>query len=525
MAHARAWASTADGNVYSRAHPEQWVDSPDLDGQVVGLPISSKFWDSLFDSAKAWGCLQSVYKTDTIQLNPDRGYFLEFARFAATRAVGPRGGAPYVRCPEHQTKSNWPPLMGPIGHCTARDLARYQQDWMYTQEGMEAIRANATLSRLWHLQMTDALQARGMRFGFGGVQPTDWLMSVEQQAVTNGRASLDYSANLHDRGAQNWNIGAASIFCWALSVMPAKDGWWTTESEPGQAHYHDNRTEPFSSLHGAVASLSRGPVSPADRIGLFNRTLIMRACTDNGTLLTPDRPALALDSTLLHRALHGPGPGPGGVRAAKPNGEVWATTSTVAGVTYRHVLVPLLRERFTLFEAELRANDQGPATTATATRAPRTLVFENAFDFAPALAHPFDTDDGYALAACDRTDFKLLHTVPILANGWGLVGEPSKWVPISPVRVRSVHVPVPVPVPNRSSGSTSAGLQELAAGGADTLTLELAGAPGEHINFGFVKPHMGQGPQRRQPVPISYVSCTFGPSGRLLMQPTGCTHP
>ena len=446
VAHARAWASTADGNVYSRAHPEQWIDSPDLDGQVVGLPISPAFWDSLFDSAAAWGCLQ------------------------------------------------------------------YQQDWMYTQEGMEAIRVNATLSRLWHLQMTDALQRRGMRFGFGGVQPTDWLMSVEQQAVTNGRASLDYKANLKDRGAQNWNIGVASIFCWALSVIPAKDGWWTSESEPGQTHYHDNRTETLSSLNGAVASLSRGPVSPADRIGLFNRTLIMRACTENGTLLTPDRPALALDSTLLHRALHGTSSS-GGARAGRPNGEVWATTSTVAGMTYRHVLVPLLRGRFTLFEAELRANDQGPATKRT----PRTLVFENAFDFSPALAHPFDTADGVSIAPCDRADFKLLHTVPILENGWGLVGEPSKWVPISPVRVRSVHVRVP----NRSS----VGFEHLAAGNADTLALELAGAPGEDIKFGFVKPPMGQGPQRHQPVPILYVSCTFGPSGSLLMHPTGCEDP
>ena len=32
------------------------------------------------------------------------------------------------------------------------------------------------------------------------------------------------------------------------------------------------------------------PVSPADKIGLFNRSLIMRACMDDGTLLTPDRP-------------------------------------------------------------------------------------------------------------------------------------------------------------------------------------------------------------------------------------------
>ena len=60
---------------------------------------------------------------------------------------------------------------------------------MYTQGGMDVILENATLSRLWHMQMTDALQRHGMRFGFGGVMPADWLMSVEQQAVTNGRIS------------------------------------------------------------------------------------------------------------------------------------------------------------------------------------------------------------------------------------------------------------------------------------------------------------------------------------------------
>ena len=78
----------------------------------------------------------------------------------------------------------------------------------YTQASMEAMLTNATLARLWHMQMTDSLARYGMRFGFGGVQPTDWLMSTEQQVVTNGRISDDYHANLHDEGALNWNIGA-----------------------------------------------------------------------------------------------------------------------------------------------------------------------------------------------------------------------------------------------------------------------------------------------------------------------------
>ena len=439
VAHGRAWASSEDGNVYAKANPEQWIESVDLWDQKIALPIDVQFWDTLFENAREWGCLQ------------------------------------------------------------------YQQDWMYTQGSMSVIRDNATLSRLWHMQMTDALSRHGMRFGFGGVMPTDWLMSVEQQAVTNGRISDDYHANLNDEGGLNWNIGTASIFGWALSVLPAKDGWWTTPSQPGHP-YKDNRTETLSALHGAVASLSRGPVSPADKIGLFNRTLIMRACMEDGTLLTPDRPALALDSTLLHRALFGTASAHDGAPASTistPNGEIWSTLSVVGGLTYRHVLVPLLRGSYTLTPGELDANDGiGFAPNGH-------LVFENAFDYAPATAQPFTNDVGLQLDSCDRSDFKLLHTVPLLENGWGLVGEGSKWIPVSAARVRSVTT---------SSARTG-----------PPVTIQLSGAPGETISFGFVAPskfaaHATTANSHAiASMKINYVSCLFSATGALTMTPTGCT--
>ena len=90
---------------------------------------------------------------------------------------------------------------------------QYQQDWMYTQGSMRAILENASLSRLWHTQMTDSLSLHGMRFGFGGVMPTDWLMSTEQPAVTNGRISDDYHANLLDEGFTR--RAAVLCFVWA----------------------------------------------------------------------------------------------------------------------------------------------------------------------------------------------------------------------------------------------------------------------------------------------------------------------
>ena len=94
-------------------------------------------------------------------------------------------------------------------------LLQYQQDWMYTQAGMIPVMESATLGKQWRMQMTNSLSRHGMRFGFGGVMPADWLMSTMQQSVTNGRVSNDYHANLDDRGALNWDIGVASVFCWA----------------------------------------------------------------------------------------------------------------------------------------------------------------------------------------------------------------------------------------------------------------------------------------------------------------------
>eukprot|EP01043_Picozoa_sp_COSAG02_P020852 COSAG02_NODE_1040_length_15035_cov_198.613819_2_plen_825_part_00 len=531
VAHARAWASAEEGNVYARADPTAWVESKDSTGEVIGLPVKSEFWDQLFDDAREWGCLQ------------------------------------------------------------------YQQDWMYTQASMDVVLKNATLSRLWHMQMTDALDRHGMRFGFGGVQPTDWLMSTQQQAVTNGRISNDYHANLRDAGAENWNIGTASIFGWALSVIPAKDGWWSTPTQPGHP-YKDNRTENLGALHAAVATLSRGPVSPADKIGLFNRSQIMRSCMNDGTLLSPDRPALAIDSTLLYRALRGtalhngtsvayssldttgateswsltcnwsqPQSGTflygnissndatyntladaqefccdqsscGGVthqsgkymvrhgkipehchsncdgviswvknpvsprplQREAPNGELWSTYSIVDTRVYRHVLVPLNREPYSITPSELAANDgQDDGEDKS-----RYFVVENANSFAPSTAYPFN--DQFSVPVCDRTDFKLYHTVPLLPNGWGLVGEMAKWVPITSTRIRSVTF---------SSG-----------GGDPPVTLQLKGVAGEAISFGFIEEKSARGPGdatvSMQALPIHYVSCRFGPTGTLTMTPNGC---
>ena len=66
--------------------------------------------------------------------------------------------------------------------------------------------------------------------------------------------------------------------------------------------------------------LTRGPVSPSDKIGLINRTLVMRTCTEDGTLLQPDAPIRAIDAQMARLAF-----GAGGARG--PDGEARRTLS------------------------------------------------------------------------------------------------------------------------------------------------------------------------------------------------------
>ena len=125
----------------------------------------------------------------------------------------------------------------------------------------------------------------------------------------------------------------------------------------------------------------------------------------------------------------------------------------------------------------------------------------------PHLHRVFTSSAPLKLEQCDRSDFKLYHTVPLLSNGWGLVGEASKWIPVSTARVRSVM----------TSSEASA-----------PVSLGLTGVPGETIRFGFVHAESSRQQAIRQTgagagaVPVHYVTCLFGESGALTMTPFGC---
>lgn len=76
----------------------------------------------------------------------------------------------------------------------------------------------------------------------------------------------------------------------------------------------------------------------------------------------------------------------------------------------------------------------------------------------------FDQSHPINLSVCGRSDFGLWHIAPRLVNGWVLLGEMDKLVPVSEQRIRAV-----------------------ATTGTEVI-VELVGVPGEQVSISFWNP-------------------------------------
>ena len=74
------------------------------------------------------------------------------------------------------------------------------------------------------------------------------LASVEIPAVTQARASGDYSQSRTDQWSQ---LGTTSMFGYAIGVASSKDNYWSTSVQKGNK-WGDNSTEQDPRLQAAV---------------------------------------------------------------------------------------------------------------------------------------------------------------------------------------------------------------------------------------------------------------------------------
>lgn len=145
----------------------------------------------------------------------------------------------------------------------------------------------------WQSGMNAAGLATNTTIQFCMMQPSDLLNTLNFEAVTNGRASGDYA------GTSNWNVGGTSLLFWAMGLRPSKDNFWSGDGQKRQPGFAPSITNPGTNgeLNAILATMSTGPVGPADGAGQHNATRLMRTCAADGTILQPEKPLTPIDAS------------------------------------------------------------------------------------------------------------------------------------------------------------------------------------------------------------------------------------
>jgi hypothetical protein len=179
-----------------------------------------------------------------------------------------------------------------------------------------------------------------------------------------------------------------------------------------------NASEPSPGLNAAIATLSTGPVYPADKIGYTDVALLARSHRSDGLILKPDRPAFSLDISYLYRAF-GAGSGPDAR-------QLTSTYTALSGSYYHVVLVAEEGHNYTLPLSELHAGTD---------RTYLTYHYHNGSLSLPKVSVLSSSSPLPLAPSAFRASFTLHYASPVLSNGLVLLGETSKWVPVSKGRV------------------------------------------------------------------------------------------
>lgn len=172
--------------------------------------------------------------------------------------------------------------------------------------------------------------------------------------------------------------------------------------------------ESFNRLQAAVSTISKGPVAPSDKIGRSDTALILKSCAVDGRLLQGDKPAMQLDRFQVGKAFGTVG----------NTDQAWVTTTTLPDTEPFAVLMGATLSK----DVDVSLADMGLAA--------KTYVAYEANTTSTVVS--LSGSSTISLKACGKWDFQLWALAPVLGNGWTLLGEPSKWVPVSAARFHSL---------------------------------------------------------------------------------------
>jgi len=262
--------------------------------------------------------------------------------------------------------------------------------------------------------------------------------------------SVDFSDD-YQPGLKQWGIGFTSLFLLALQLAPSKDNFYSTTRKNDQPKlYYCKRkgkkdcAEPCPLRQLTAAVLSTGPVMIGDFAGHTDREMLMRSCRKDGRLLQPDFPAIPIDDmytmhgfnkpmrkklSIYRTSVHIPmdtvrkqfpwPDRPSSIQFGKHSLSTEITSKMEQfGTKYHYFSVLELKNRYSLALNSV-LSESGPF-----------LLFEDSLE--PILVSKMDTLELEKLDDCEVPTFTL---APILPNGWTLLGEASKLLPMSKARV------------------------------------------------------------------------------------------
>eukprot|EP00937_MAST-01D_sp_MAST-1D-sp2_P000149 g149.t1 len=344
--------------------------------------------------------------------------------------------------------------------------------------GVPEFRRELDAATAWQEGMNAAAARTGLRVQFCMMHPSDLLSTLRYSHVTNGRASPDYA------GGANWFIGHSSLLFEAVGLKPSKDNFWSADGQARQPGFKQANPGTNGELNAILATMSTGPVGPADGAGQHNATRLRRAMGADGRILGTARPLTPADAVYASMA--------GGQRQINA-AALWTANShpvdqpgaTGGGAQLSwHVLGVDVQPTSADGGLAVLRSDLHPAPPAAQLLAVRdfhraarctegadavrsgclTGISRGGSD--PAL---LSMDRGVAWPAPNTHTVQLYTVSPLVAGKWALLGELAKFVPVSHARFGNV------------------------AAGAARVSAALAGAPGEHVNVTALQPGANAG--------------------------------
>ena len=291
-------------------------------------------------------------------------------------------------------------------------------DWQLLQ--FPELLQTVGLAEEWQVGIGAAAAARNLSVQLCMEVPAELMTTLLSPAITNARGS-------GDGGADMAGFAASSLLMAALGIAPFTDNFYSGRGAS-------------SSARAALAILSRGPVGFGDEVGKFNATLLNRTCTADGTLLQPSETAVQLDgpgycasgcsslvTSTVSRIRGGGGGGGGGANASAPTTYgILMAFSAAADQPF-----PSRRVR----RAELTQLPTNAAYVYWVLDDPNCTAGARMAE----CVHTIDATHPLELVDAAANGLAIVLIAPVVSNqGWVLLGEAAKLVPVSEDRIVSV---------------------------------------------------------------------------------------